>query len=83
MAPPSVASTSELQRFDNAERVPRDITRNGFEHALRSANLDDELYRCRRIIISFTRLMRLILLDSYTSLQGFDSDSIEKIIASE
>lgn len=42
---PSVAGTSELQRFDNAEQVPRDITRNGFEHALRFANLDDELYR--------------------------------------
>lgn len=36
---------SELQRFDNAERVPCDIMRNGFEHALRFTNLDDELYR--------------------------------------
>lgn len=44
MAPP-VAGTSELQRFDNAERVPCDIMRNGFEHALRFTNLDDELYR--------------------------------------
>lgn len=34
---------SELQRFDNAERVPRDIMRNGFEHALRFTNLDDQL----------------------------------------
>jgi len=35
---------SELQRFDNAERVPCDIMRNGCEHALRFTNLDDELY---------------------------------------
>lgn len=36
---------SELQRFDNAERVPCDIMRNGCEHGLRFTNLDDELYR--------------------------------------
>lgn len=40
----SVAGTGELQRFDNAERVPCDIMRNGLEHALLFANLDDELY---------------------------------------
>jgi len=64
---------SELQRFDNAERVSCDIMRNGFEHTLRFTNSDDELYSLSSNYNLFhTTYMILILL------YRFDYNLIQK-----
>jgi len=70
---PSIASTSELQRFDNAEQVPRDIMRNGFEHALRAWIMN--FIACR-----LPHVLYVLYITTLTLSYKFDSDAIQKII---